>query len=95
MDWPIREFCRVPIYFGGRKYYVRSRTKAERPYAMVYELSVYLEPCESHDEFLARCPRVGPEKNGHSTEASIAIWGRNSTASFQVILGLKDAPVPF
>jgi hypothetical protein len=38
MDWPIREFCRIPICFESRKYYVRSKHKGERPYAMVYEL---------------------------------------------------------
>jgi len=38
MDWPIREFCRIPLYFQGQKYYLRSRRKGERPYAMVYEL---------------------------------------------------------
>src|SRR3989442_11606184 len=24
MDWPVREFCKVPILFQGRKYYLRS-----------------------------------------------------------------------
>ena len=38
MDLPMREFCKVPVYFQGRKYYVRSKHKAERPHAMAYEL---------------------------------------------------------
>src|SRR3989442_11557061 len=38
MDLPIREFCRVPLYFQGRKYYLRSKRKVERPHAMSYEL---------------------------------------------------------
>ena len=47
MDWPIREFCRVPIWFEGRKYYVRSKRKGERPYAMVYELWPW--PADLHE----------------------------------------------
>jgi hypothetical protein len=38
MDWPIREFCRMPIWFAGRKYYLRAKhteAKSNRP---VYEL---------------------------------------------------------
>lgn len=38
MDLPIREFCKVPVYFQGQKYYVRSRQAGERPYKVVYEL---------------------------------------------------------
>jgi len=38
MDLPIREFCRVPVYFEGHKYYVRSKQAGERPRAVVYEL---------------------------------------------------------
>jgi hypothetical protein len=38
MDLPIREFCRVPLYFQGGKYCLLSKHKGERPYAMVYEL---------------------------------------------------------
>ena len=38
MDLPIREFCRVPVYFEGQKYYVRSKSVGERPRGVVYEL---------------------------------------------------------
>ncbi len=38
MDWPIREFCRVPVYFQEHKYYVRSKRDGERPYRVIYEL---------------------------------------------------------
>jgi hypothetical protein len=38
MDWPIREFSRIPIFVNESKYYCRAKTKAERPYAMRYEL---------------------------------------------------------
>ena len=38
MDWPVREFCRVPIYFEARKYYLRSKTEAEAPFVVRYEL---------------------------------------------------------
>lgn len=47
MDWPIREFCRIPLYFQGRKYYLRSKRKGEPPYAMVYELWPW--PTGSHE----------------------------------------------
>ena len=38
MDWPIREFCRVTVYFQEHKYYVRSKREGERPYRVVYDL---------------------------------------------------------
>src|SRR5258708_1059595 len=38
MDWPVREFCRMPIYFEGRKYFVRNSGEAAPPYARRYEL---------------------------------------------------------
>ena len=41
MDWPVREFSRIPILFRDRKYYCRTKStksKAEPPYAMRYEL---------------------------------------------------------
>ncbi len=38
MDWPIREFSRVPIYVLGHKYYLRSKRAGEHPPAVVYEL---------------------------------------------------------
>jgi hypothetical protein len=38
MDWPIREFCRVPIWFEGQKYYLRSKHAGQSPRPVVYEL---------------------------------------------------------
>ena len=43
MDWQAREFCRVPIYVEGRKYFLRSMSKAGSPFAMRYELSPWPE----------------------------------------------------
>jgi hypothetical protein len=37
-DWQVREFCRNPIYFRERKYYLRTKRKAEAPFAYCYEL---------------------------------------------------------
>lgn len=48
MDWPLREFCRPPIYFKDCKFYLRGKSKAEPPYAMRYELWVW--PEEVHDQ---------------------------------------------
>jgi uncharacterized RDD family membrane protein YckC len=47
MDWPIREFCKVPIWFQGRKYYLRSKRNAEQPGPIVYELWPW--PADLHD----------------------------------------------
>jgi len=47
MDLPIREFCRVPLYFQGRRYYLHSKHRGQRPYAMVYELLPW--PADSHE----------------------------------------------
>ncbi len=38
-DWTLREFCRVPIYFQGNKYYLLRKTPGPRPYAMHYQLA--------------------------------------------------------
>ena len=38
MDVPIREFCKIPVYYLGQKYYVLSKRTGERPYAAVYVL---------------------------------------------------------
>src|SRR5690349_1840838 len=38
MDLPIREFCKIPVYYQGQKYCMRSKRAGEHPYAAVYEL---------------------------------------------------------
>jgi hypothetical protein len=48
MDWPVREFFRVPIFVRGWKYYLRQKSKAKPPFAMRYELCRW--PDDSHDE---------------------------------------------
>jgi hypothetical protein len=47
MDWQVREFCRVPIFFEGRKYFLRSQSSLEWPYAQRYEL--WLWPDDLHE----------------------------------------------
>ncbi len=47
MDWPIREYCRVPIYFREQKFYVRSKREGQRPYRVVYELWAW--PADVHE----------------------------------------------
>ncbi len=48
MDWPVREFCRVPIFVRGWKYYLRQKSKADPPFAMRYDLCRW--PEDLHDE---------------------------------------------
>jgi hypothetical protein len=48
MDCPVREFCKVPIYFEGRKYYVRNHSTAPQPFAKRYELWPW--PADLHEE---------------------------------------------
>jgi hypothetical protein len=48
MDWQVREFCRVPIFVEGRKYFLRSKSKAGPPFAMRYELCPW--PQTLHNE---------------------------------------------
>ena len=48
MDWAISEFCRTPVYFEGRKYYLRSRHAASPPFARQYELCPW--PADLHEE---------------------------------------------
>src|SRR5207245_5020271 len=47
MDWPVREFCKVPILFDGRKYYLRSNRSAKPPRPMIYELWPW--PADLHE----------------------------------------------
>src|ERR1700722_5304896 len=37
-DWKLREFARKPIYFRSKKYALRSKSPAEKPYALRYVL---------------------------------------------------------
>lgn len=48
MDWPIREFCKVPIWFRDQKYYLRSKQTGQPPHAMIYELAPW--PADLHDQ---------------------------------------------
>ena len=39
VDWTVREFCCVPIYFNGDKYFLLRKTAASLPYAIEYTLA--------------------------------------------------------
>ena len=88
MDWPIREFCRIPICFESRKYYVRSKHKGERPYAMVYELWPW--PANLHEAstrqvvydaaYVVERDEIATRQRGHErcyvvSSPSIRCWG--------------------
>ena len=71
MDWPLREFCRVPIFFRNRKYYLRGKSKPEPPYAVRYELwpwpdqfheAAHREIIYDEDYVLERDAGAGSEK---------------------------------
>ena len=47
MDWPVREYCRVPIWFRERKYYLRSARSAGRGRRVIYELWPW--PADLHE----------------------------------------------
>src|SRR6266478_6201505 len=47
MDWPVREFCKVPILFQGRKYYLRESRKTKQLRPVVYELWPW--PADLHE----------------------------------------------
>jgi hypothetical protein len=40
-EWTIREFCRVPIYFQSRKFFLLRKAPAPAPFAMRYELACW------------------------------------------------------
>jgi hypothetical protein len=49
MDWPVREFHRVPIFFDGGKFYLRTKSaETTPPFVMRYEL--WLWPANLHEE---------------------------------------------
>ena len=47
-DWTVREFCRPPIFFEGRKYFLLTKTDAPPPFAIGYELALW--PEHEHQE---------------------------------------------
>ena len=47
MQWPIREFCKVPIFFQERQYYLRSKRQDVPARRMVYELWPW--PADLHE----------------------------------------------
>ncbi|SRR6266511_4125559 len=47
-DWQVREFCKIPIYFEGRKFYLLRKARMEPPYVMGYELEPW--PEDLHEE---------------------------------------------
>lgn len=49
-DWAIREFSRQVIFFQGRKYFLRARDTAQRPYACRYELAPWPEDLHEHSK---------------------------------------------
>jgi hypothetical protein len=40
-DWQVREYCRVPIYFRDKKYFLAQKGAAQKPYAMRYVLEAW------------------------------------------------------
>ena len=48
MDWPVREFARVPVYFENQKFRVVRVSGAPPPYAKTYELEPW--PADLHEE---------------------------------------------
>ncbi len=38
-DWQVREFCRMPIFFQGVKYYLLRKARGEPPFTFCYELA--------------------------------------------------------
>ena len=38
-DWQVREYCRIPVRFQNRKYYLRQKAPGQKPYAMRYFLT--------------------------------------------------------
>jgi hypothetical protein len=46
-DWQIREFCRIPIYFRERKYFLAQKSAAQKPFAVCYVLEPW--PEDNHE----------------------------------------------
>ncbi|EEF58404.1 hypothetical protein [Pedosphaera parvula] len=51
--WTVREFCRKPIYFQQRKYFLLKKEKGPPPYAMTYVLAPWSEnEAEQSQDFI-------------------------------------------
>src|SRR5688572_10732944 len=42
-EWQVREFSPMPIYFRDKKYFLRRKAEAEKPFAMRYYLEAWRE----------------------------------------------------
>ena len=47
-DWMSREYCRSPIWFQGKKYFLAGKGPLEAPFAVRYKLAPW--PAECHEE---------------------------------------------
>jgi hypothetical protein len=43
MDWRLREFCKVPIWFRDQKYFLQSKRTGQPPRGVIYELAPWPE----------------------------------------------------
>ena len=89
MDLPIREFCRVPLYFEGREYYLRSKRKGERPYVIVYELWPW--PTDLHERSSRQViydESYVAERDAQAAERRRHEWLHLALLPFYPLLGL-------
>lgn len=42
-DWQVREYSRIPVYFQEKKYFLRQKTDAVKPFAIRYVLELWPE----------------------------------------------------
>jgi len=47
-DWQVREFCQIPVFFRGRKYHIKRKSRVDPPYVLAYELELW--PAEYQGE---------------------------------------------
>lgn len=89
MDWPVREFCKVPIWFRGQKYYLRSKRRVEGQRPMLYELWPW--PADLHEESpnaVTYNEAYVAERDREATSGRSRDWWHLALLPFYPLLGL-------
>src|SRR5262245_16798374 len=88
-DWQVREFARVPVYVGERKYFLREKTPGQKPYAMRYLLEVWpADHKEPNNSFLVYDEEAVAEREASFKSGRVDDIGRCVLILFYPLLGM-------
>lgn len=81
-DWQVREYARIPIYFRDKKYFLRQKGPAPKPYARRY----ILDPWPADDHQITRSSLTYDEETVAQREGGIRTDHVNDAVHAMLIL---------